>query len=207
MLIVSHRLSSLTECDQILVLDGGKVMDVGPHQVLVERCPVYLTWRPVLLQCCSSQTAQRLAGGPWLVLYVDERPQLTQQMAAAQRVLDPGQPVVRFVEVVHDDAADAAQHVTAAADPVMGQIRRAHHMQPAQILVHPEPGLVHVLDGHGKRLFQHHVLHERLERAAPARDRVRHSGRRDPHAEATANKAGNSRPRSCVFLGDIVPSG
>jgi len=139
MLIVSHRLSSLTECDQILVLDGGKVMDVGPHQVLVERCPVYLTWRPVLLQCCSSQTAQRLAGGPWLVLYVDERPQLTQQMAAAQRVLDPGQPVVRFVEVVHDDAADAAQHVTAAADPVMGQIRRAHHMQPAQILVHPEP--------------------------------------------------------------------
>jgi len=41
MLIVSHRLSSLTECDQILVLDGGKVMDIAPHQVLVERCQVY----------------------------------------------------------------------------------------------------------------------------------------------------------------------
>jgi HlyB family type I secretion system ABC transporter len=43
MLIVSHRLSSLVECDQILVLDQGKVMDIGPHAVLVERCPVYRT--------------------------------------------------------------------------------------------------------------------------------------------------------------------
>ena len=30
MIIVSHRLSSLVECDQILVLDEGKVMDIGP---------------------------------------------------------------------------------------------------------------------------------------------------------------------------------
>jgi ATP-binding cassette, subfamily B, bacterial HlyB/CyaB len=41
MVIVSHRLSSLTECDQILVLDQGKVMDIGPHRELVERCQVY----------------------------------------------------------------------------------------------------------------------------------------------------------------------
>ena len=41
MVIVSHRLSSLTECDQTLVLDKGKVMDVAPHRVLVERCSVY----------------------------------------------------------------------------------------------------------------------------------------------------------------------
>ena len=41
MIIVSHRLSSLVECDQILVLDQGKVMDIGPHSVLVDRCPVY----------------------------------------------------------------------------------------------------------------------------------------------------------------------
>ena len=31
MVIVSHRLSSLTECDQILVLEKGKVMDIAPH--------------------------------------------------------------------------------------------------------------------------------------------------------------------------------
>ena len=43
MVIVSHRLSSLTDCDQILVLDRGKVMDMAPHEVLVERCEVYRT--------------------------------------------------------------------------------------------------------------------------------------------------------------------
>jgi ATP-binding cassette subfamily B protein len=41
MIIVSHRLSSLTECDQILVLEKGRVMDIAPHRVLLERCAVY----------------------------------------------------------------------------------------------------------------------------------------------------------------------
>jgi subfamily B ATP-binding cassette protein HlyB/CyaB len=41
MVIVSHRLSSLTECDMTVVLDKGRVMDVGPHRELVERCPIY----------------------------------------------------------------------------------------------------------------------------------------------------------------------
>ena len=41
MVIVSHRLSSLTECDQILVLEKGQVMDIAPHRVLLERCAVY----------------------------------------------------------------------------------------------------------------------------------------------------------------------
>jgi ABC-type bacteriocin/lantibiotic exporter with double-glycine peptidase domain len=41
MMIVSHRLSSLTDCDQIMVLDQAKVMDVGTHKELLERCQVY----------------------------------------------------------------------------------------------------------------------------------------------------------------------
>jgi ATP-binding cassette, subfamily B, bacterial HlyB/CyaB len=41
MVIVSHRLSSLTDCDQTLVLDQGKVMDLAPHRTLLERCEVY----------------------------------------------------------------------------------------------------------------------------------------------------------------------
>jgi ABC-type bacteriocin/lantibiotic exporter with double-glycine peptidase domain len=41
MIIVSHRLSSLTECDLTLVLERGRVADIGPHKDLVERCPVY----------------------------------------------------------------------------------------------------------------------------------------------------------------------
>ena len=38
MVIVSHRLSSLTDCDQILVMEQGKIVDIGPHAVLLERC-------------------------------------------------------------------------------------------------------------------------------------------------------------------------
>ena len=41
MLIVSHRLSSLTECDAILVLDQGRVLDIGPHSELLMRCATY----------------------------------------------------------------------------------------------------------------------------------------------------------------------
>jgi ATP-binding cassette subfamily B protein len=41
MVIVTHRLSSLVDCDQIMVLDKGKVMDIAPHETLLERCTVY----------------------------------------------------------------------------------------------------------------------------------------------------------------------
>jgi subfamily B ATP-binding cassette protein HlyB/CyaB len=41
MVIVSHRLSSLTECDQILVLERGRTVDIGPHHALLERCELY----------------------------------------------------------------------------------------------------------------------------------------------------------------------
>lgn len=41
MVIVSHRLSSLTDCDAILVLDQGRVLDLAPHRDLIVRCPVY----------------------------------------------------------------------------------------------------------------------------------------------------------------------
>jgi len=41
MLIVSHRLSSLVGCDQILVLDQGRVIDIGKHQDLLSRCATY----------------------------------------------------------------------------------------------------------------------------------------------------------------------
>ncbi len=41
MVIVSHRLSSLADCDAILVLDQGRVLDLGPHSELIARCPTY----------------------------------------------------------------------------------------------------------------------------------------------------------------------
>ena len=41
MVIVSHRLSSLVDCHQIAVMDRGKLIDIAPHEVLVERCSIY----------------------------------------------------------------------------------------------------------------------------------------------------------------------
>ena len=41
MVIVSHRLSSLVDCDQILVMEKGHVADIGTHRVLLERCAIY----------------------------------------------------------------------------------------------------------------------------------------------------------------------
>ncbi|KXV41733.1 peptidase domain-containing ABC transporter [Gluconobacter albidus] len=41
MVIVSHRLSSLVNCHQIAVMDKGKLVDIAPHRVLLERCEIY----------------------------------------------------------------------------------------------------------------------------------------------------------------------
>src|SRR6201994_1299842 len=41
MIIVSHRLSSLIDCDQILALESGKAVDIAPHRLLLERCAIY----------------------------------------------------------------------------------------------------------------------------------------------------------------------
>ena len=41
MLVVSHRLSSLVDCDLILVMDKGRMIDLAPHAVLLSRCDIY----------------------------------------------------------------------------------------------------------------------------------------------------------------------
>jgi subfamily B ATP-binding cassette protein HlyB/CyaB len=43
MVIVSHRLSSLTRCHRILVMERGRVLDIGPHRELLARCDTYRT--------------------------------------------------------------------------------------------------------------------------------------------------------------------
>ncbi|QDH18010.1 peptidase domain-containing ABC transporter [Swingsia samuiensis] len=43
MVIVSHRLSSLVDCHQIAVMDQGKLIDIAPHPILLERCEIYRT--------------------------------------------------------------------------------------------------------------------------------------------------------------------
>jgi ATP-binding cassette subfamily B protein len=40
-LSISHRLAMLVECDAILVLERGKVYDLGTHEELMSRCDIY----------------------------------------------------------------------------------------------------------------------------------------------------------------------
>ncbi|GBQ63749.1 ABC transporter ATP-binding protein [Ameyamaea chiangmaiensis NBRC 103196] len=61
MVIVSHRLSSLVDCDLILVMEQGKVADIAPHDVLLERCAIY---RTLWLQQNRHQTRTSKSGGP-----------------------------------------------------------------------------------------------------------------------------------------------
>lgn len=40
-LIIAHRLSTVINCDKIVVLDDGKIIDIAPHEILLKRCSKY----------------------------------------------------------------------------------------------------------------------------------------------------------------------
>jgi len=39
--VVAHRLSTVSLADEIVVMDGGRIVDRGTHDQLLERCPLY----------------------------------------------------------------------------------------------------------------------------------------------------------------------
>ncbi len=61
MVIVSHRLSSLVDCDQILVMERGHIEDIAPHHVLLERCAIY---RQLWMQQTRHMNPENRQAGP-----------------------------------------------------------------------------------------------------------------------------------------------
>ena len=56
-IIVAQRISTVTDADQIVVLDGGRVVGIGTHDTLIGQCPVYA-------ELVDSQCVDAGAGGP-----------------------------------------------------------------------------------------------------------------------------------------------
>jgi ATP-binding cassette subfamily B protein len=69
MIIISHRLSSLVEADAIMVLERGRVMDIGKHEELLERSEIYGgLWQTQNRHVVApSSRRDKQPGGPHLV--------------------------------------------------------------------------------------------------------------------------------------------
>jgi subfamily B ATP-binding cassette protein HlyB/CyaB len=68
MIIISHRLSSLVTADAIMVLERGRVMDIGKHDELLERSEIYSgLWQTQNRHVTVTGGRDKPFGGPRLV--------------------------------------------------------------------------------------------------------------------------------------------
>ncbi|SFI09199.1 peptidase domain-containing ABC transporter [Bradyrhizobium sp. Gha] len=68
MIVISHRLSSLVDCDAILVLNRGTVDDIGRHEELLARNDIYSSlWHQQNNHAMQARRPRAASGGPTLV--------------------------------------------------------------------------------------------------------------------------------------------
>lgn len=58
-IIIAQRISSVSDCDKIIILDGGKVSDIGTHKELLERSEIYRDIYEAQQKGCDDFDAER----------------------------------------------------------------------------------------------------------------------------------------------------
>jgi ABC-type multidrug transport system fused ATPase/permease subunit len=56
-IVVAQRISTIIDADHVIVLDDGRVLDVGTHESLLAECPTYREF-------AESQSLDATVGGP-----------------------------------------------------------------------------------------------------------------------------------------------
>jgi ATP-binding cassette subfamily B protein len=62
-LVIAHRLSTVINADRIAVLEAGRLLDVGRHQELLARCPLYARLAAQQFDLSGGQNASADAEG------------------------------------------------------------------------------------------------------------------------------------------------
>ncbi len=39
--VIAHRFSTISQADRIAVMDEGRIVAIGTHEVLIQSCPLY----------------------------------------------------------------------------------------------------------------------------------------------------------------------